>query len=756
VWLVELAPVTDAVDIAPTVLGSLGLRESQVLERRPERRARDAMERLLDALLDASCLLVIDNCELVVDGVADVVDSLLARCPGLRVLATSREPLGIAGESLCVLRSLELPAAGSTAQEALQHESVQLFVDRAAAVRADFTVDATTVDDVVEIVGRLDGLPLAIELAAARLRVLPVSEVAARLGDRFTLLTGGSRTALPRHRTLRAVVQWSWDLLSPAERTLAERLAVFPSGATVKSAVAICSDPQLPADELPALLDALVDKSLLQLTDGPGLRYRMLETIREFGLEQLAARGEVHDARAAHARYFADLAAEADPHLRQRDQLEWLALLEVERDNILGALKFLGDTGEAAAAVELAMKLTWYWTLLGSHSEAATWLRFALAVPGEVPQGRRVMAHAALTISSVAGEPSELDATDLRDTMADLDAKVADVDLGDEPLAVLLRPILAIFAGDSALVEERMAEAFSCGDPWVSAAAHVMAANIAENAGDVETMRREATAALREFSALGDRWGLAGTFSSLGLVRMLDGDLEDAADAYRQAARHLEELGAVGDTGMIKMRLASVLVRLGRVDEARRTLNEAAAYPGRGGGDDTLFLIGELSVAMAMEDDDATREAARRLTERLDGARPRPGMGHLHATALAVLAEEQLVRGDVDGAEQHLVESYVMGLSTHDMPILAAIGLTVAYLARARGLHRLAAVVLGAAAQLRGADDFSDIRVRRLLAELRETLGDDVDIAYDEGRHLPRAAALDRIDPQRLAGSVEA
>src|SRR5690606_30822135 len=162
-------------------------------------------------------------------------------------------------------------------------------------VRADFTVDATTVDDVVEIVGRLDGLPLAIELAAARLRVLPVSDVAARLGDRFTLLTGGSRTALPRHCTLRAVVQGSWDLPSPAERTLAERLAVFPSGATVKSAVAICADSQLPADELPALLDALVDKSLLQLTDGPGLRYRMLETIREFGLEQLAARGEVHD-----------------------------------------------------------------------------------------------------------------------------------------------------------------------------------------------------------------------------------------------------------------------------------------------------------------------------------------------------------------------------------------------------------------------------------------------------------------------------
>jgi DNA-binding SARP family transcriptional activator len=214
VWFVELAPVTDQVDIAPTILGSLGLRENALLERRPERRSRDALERLLDALSDATCLLVVDNCEHLVDGVAGVVDTLLARCPGLRVLTTSREPLGIAGESLCVLRSLELPQTGSTATQANEHEAVQLFADRAASVRADFAVDETTVDAVVEIVRRLDGLPLAIELAAARLRVLPVAEIAARLGDRFSLLTGGSRTALPRHRTLRAVVQWSWDVLS--------------------------------------------------------------------------------------------------------------------------------------------------------------------------------------------------------------------------------------------------------------------------------------------------------------------------------------------------------------------------------------------------------------------------------------------------------------------------------------------------------------------------------------------------------------
>ncbi|HET8615397.1 MAG TPA: BTAD domain-containing putative transcriptional regulator [Actinomycetales bacterium] len=750
VWFVELAPVTDVVDIAPTVLGSLGLRENALLERRPERRTRDALERLLDALADATCLLVVDNCEHLVDGVADVADTLLARCPGLRVLATSREPLGIGGESLCVLRSLELPQTGSTAAEAAEHEAVQLFADRASSVRADFHVDDTTVDDVVEIVRRLDGLPLAIELAAARLRVLPVSEIAARLGDRFTLLTGGSRTALPRHRTLRAVVQWSWDLLSEDERLLAERLAVFPSGATPASAAAVCAGTQLREAALPALLDALVDKSLLQLTDGPGVRYRMLETIREFCVEQLAVRGEVHAARAAHAGYFTALVHEADPHLRHRDQLHWLAVLEAERDNVLAALKFLGDNGEAQAAVDLAIRLTWYWTLLGSHGEAASWLGFALAVPGDVTPGRRAVAEVAHTISSMAGERSDdLDLTSMTRTMADLDARIASADVGDEPLALLLRPVLSIFSADAEALKARIEEALERGDAWVRAAVHVIAANVAENDGDLETMRSEATTALEEFSTIGDRWGLAGTLASLALVRTLDGDLEGAVEAYRQASQHLDELGARGDTGMLKMRLAGVLARLGRHDEALQALREAGEYTGRSRLDDTLLLIGQITVSSAMGDDFSTGALIERLRAQIAPV-AQPYRGHPHAIGLAVLADHDLSHAQVARATASLVEAYEVGLATRDMPILATVGVTVARLAHVRGLHRVAAEVLGACAQLRGADDLTDPRVAALHDQLRTCIGEAFDAAYEAGRRLDRSDALGRIDPAGL------
>ena len=217
----ELASVTDAADVPQAVLGSIGLRESRLLPDGTQRiTSRDARTRLLEGLADARALLVLDNCEHLIDACAHLADALLAHSPRLRIVATSREPLGITGESLFVV-----PPLG-------EDPAVRLFADRAAAVSPDFTLDGETRPLVIDIVRRLDGLPLAIELAAARLRTLPLAEISRRLTDRFRLLTGGSRTALPRHRTLRAVVEWSWELLTPAERLLAERFSVFPAGAT--------------------------------------------------------------------------------------------------------------------------------------------------------------------------------------------------------------------------------------------------------------------------------------------------------------------------------------------------------------------------------------------------------------------------------------------------------------------------------------------------------------------------------------------
>ena len=228
VWLVELAPATGGDQVPQAVLAGVGLPAAG-----PETDGsspRDALGRLVDLVARRRALIVLDNCEHLVEAAAHTAGELLARCPDLRILATSREPLGITGEALAPVAPLGLPPAGATPELALEHPAVRLLADRAAAVRPGFAVDEVTVGPMVEICRRLDGLPLAIELAAARLRSLPVEEVAARLDDRFRLLTGGSRTALPRHRTLRAVVAWSWDLLEPAERQLADRLAVFPGG----------------------------------------------------------------------------------------------------------------------------------------------------------------------------------------------------------------------------------------------------------------------------------------------------------------------------------------------------------------------------------------------------------------------------------------------------------------------------------------------------------------------------------------------
>ena len=393
IWLAELAAVTDAADVPQAVLGAIGLRESRLLPDGTQRiTSRDARTRLLEGLADARALLVLDNCEHLIDACAHLADALLAHSPQLRIVATSREPLGITGESLFVVPPLD------------EDPAVRLFADRAAAVSADFSLDGESRPLILDIVRRLDGLPLAIELAAARLRTLPLAEISRRLTDRFRLLTGGSRTALPRHRTLRAVVEWSWELLTPAERLLAERFSVFPAGATPAAAAAVCAGEgcaagELGADEADELLSSLVDKSLLQPL-GDGTRLRMLETIREYGAEKLAARGEVGGLRRRHAAHYSGLMREAAPRLLTSDQLSWLTVLRADRDNILAALRYWCDADEAGNALSLVVSLGIMAMLLGNDSDMAEWIGEALAVPGEADAGLRTIAEALHVVTS--------------------------------------------------------------------------------------------------------------------------------------------------------------------------------------------------------------------------------------------------------------------------------------------------------------------------------------------------------------------
>ncbi|MEP6799081.1 MAG: BTAD domain-containing putative transcriptional regulator, partial [Lapillicoccus sp.] len=669
VWLVELAPVTDPEGVVQAFLAALDLRETHLLDRSRDRLpVRDELELLVSSLATSRALLLVDNCEHLIEPTARVIDTLLGSCAGLRVLATSREPLGIDGEALCVLPPLGLPPTDAGIVEASGYAAVRLFVDRAASVRSGVELDDAGVADIVEIVRRLDGLPLAIELAAARTRILPVAEVRARLGDRFRLLTGGSRTAMPRHQTLRAVVEWSWDLLNPAERLLVERLSVFPAGATTRSASAICSGGPLADDDVATLLDSLVDKSLLSVrAESPagGVRYRMLETIREFGTERLARRGEVADARRRHATWFASLVVELAPMLRGPRQLEALAVLEVERDNVLGALRYLADSGDAQAALELAVELSWYWSLLGNHAEATMWLDTAMEAPGEVDPVTRSLARATFLLNTVMG----FGAVDSADAVASMRTASAELEelVGREglpPHLHLLRAGMALFSGDDELADKVINDGLTDPDPWIRAAIRMFRVIIAENAGDVDQMREDVEIASAEFDGLGDRWGKASLLAVRGQLQTLDGELDAAIASFDLASRYMADLGARTDEALLSVRKAGLRVRLGDFAGAEQDIVAFSAE--ELGGFGPAFAAAMRGV-IAYERGDADEMAALRpqLVAALEGSAVQaPLQDHLRALVLGIVALLDIELGDLDGAAKVLGEGHEATMAT--------------------------------------------------------------------------------------------
>ncbi len=334
-WLVELASIGASGDLAQSTLDALGLRDALL----GGASNAEPMDRLIAALRERETLVILDNCEHVIESAAAFAHRMLGECQRLRILATSREPLGITGEALWQVEPLALPAEDADPGQIESSQAVQLLRDRAGAVRKDLATDARTLSNMARVCRALDGIPLAIELAAARLRTMSLDQLANRLDDRFRLLTGGSRTALPHHRTLRAVVDWSWELLTDAERTVLRRLAVFSGGASLDAAEQVCGGDSVERKEVFELLTALTEKSLLRADPDRAPRYRMLDTIKEYARDRLAEAGESELARHAHLAYFTGLAETAEPHLRRADQLWWLATLEAEHDNIAVALR---------------------------------------------------------------------------------------------------------------------------------------------------------------------------------------------------------------------------------------------------------------------------------------------------------------------------------------------------------------------------------------------------------------------------------
>ena len=739
-WLAELAPVTGGAEVPQAVLAAIGLIETRRREQ-PAPAQADAMTRLVDLLAGRCALIVLDNCEHLIEPAARAAAELLARCPRLRILATSREPLGITGEALAPVAPLGLPPADATPAQALRHPAVTLLADRAAAVRPGFGVDDDTVAPVIEICRRLDGMPLAIELAAARMRSLPVTEVAARLDDRFRLLTGGSRTALPRQQTLRAVVAWSWDLLPPAEAALADRVAVFPGGITPDAAEAVCAGDPVAAADVPDLLAALADKSLLQQVPGLEPRYRMLETLREFGIERLAATGDVAAVKRAHARHFLAVAEAADPHLRRPEQVEWLARLTADRDNLLAALRFSVDTGDADTAVRLGAALAWYWTIRSEHGTAATWLGAAADVPGDAPADARAVCMVLGVISTAASAP---DFSGLTERMAEARALSIGGQWTEHPVLGLLEPVAAMLSDDEERAFALLDSSVEPADPWGRATRHFLAAMLYENEGRFDEYRDSLKRATEGYREVGDRWGLSNTLAAQGGLRLADGDVDGSLAAYGEAHRLMSEITANEDASFTRTRLAIAYARGGDLDRARSELVLARAEAERAGS--TIGLISsDLGLADLARDSGDRVEARRLAEEALRGAQGiHGGPPQLVATVLATLATLDAEDGAADLARDRLRAAVTLPTAERDMPVMGTVALAAAYVELRAGEPARSALIFGAALALRGTEDRGSPRVHLLRRELTEALGaETLHQLYNDGAALPREQAMD-------------
>ena len=383
VWFADLAPLSDPDLVAVTVADVLGVRQEP---------GRPVLDTLVGAVGGQSLLVLLDNCEHVIGACAKLADALVRGCPDLALLATSREPLGIDGERVYRVPSLRTPADGDDSAAIRASEAVRLFKDRAAAQGVPLAADEPSAQVAGRICRRLDGIPLAIELAAARLRVMPRGRAGGRLDERFALLTGGSRAALPRQQTLRAMVDWSWELLTGPERVVLARLSVFAGGFGLAAAEAVAADQDVPAGEVAGHLGALVDKSLVQFDDaraGPG-RYRLLETVRQYAAGQLDAQGPAvaDTARIVHRDYYLALAEAAAPQLIAHDQPQWLDRLDAELGNLRAAIAFSLTQPDPEPGLRLAASLAWCsGRLAGTPPKAPT--RCARCLTCRPPRRRR-------------------------------------------------------------------------------------------------------------------------------------------------------------------------------------------------------------------------------------------------------------------------------------------------------------------------------------------------------------------------------
>jgi predicted ATPase/DNA-binding SARP family transcriptional activator len=742
VWLVELAPVTDAADVPSAALAALGLREQALLAGRGPLGVlvedNDALGRLLTALAGRRALLVLDNCEHLVGAAARLADRVLATCPHVRILATSREPLSITGEALWTVGPLTLPPdpavtsdgaerAGSPAHATGDFASVRLLSQRARAVLPGFEVTTANAAAVARICRALDGMPLALELAAARLRTMAPEQVAARLDDRFGLLTGGSRVAMPRHQTLRAVVDWSWDLLAEPERAVWRRFSVFAGGATLEAAEQVCAGSGIAASQVLDLLSALTDKSLLTVRHGiNGPRYRMLEIIRAYGQERLAEAGEREDVREEHARYFTRLAEASQDHLRGARQLDWLGRLAGDQDNLHAAIRGAVAAGDAPAAVRLAAALGWYWSLRSMKIEGAELIAAAVGLPGAA----NISDPEHLAVAYALGALLTTD-TPMRETgagwfrlAAEAAVRVPDPVNPIMPLVVPLGRLFGMSEPDQGPPPpEIFDEAVANPHPWVSAIARVLRAHTAVNIGRQHAQAEaDFLAAIGILATIGERWGQAVALSGLAMLEGWRGEPAAAVGHYRRAIEFAAAFGSTEDEVTFRLFTVRPLWLLGERDAAWAQLRQAQPDAERVGLPEVVALAAYIAGDLARLDGqpEVAREALLRAV-RLAGSRGvAEQLRAVAATGLGYLAGAD---GDLDAARDWHTQALAVARATADAPVIAEALSGLADLALREGRPERAAELLGASLAIRGTQDRSVPDDQRVADGARDALG---------------------------------
>ncbi|NDU72986.1 AfsR/SARP family transcriptional regulator [Actinomadura sp. DSM 109109] len=748
VWLVELtgldrsagAPGADR--LVETVIAVLGVRDDTAPGLPRSGAPADPAARLAGALRARRTLLVLDNCEHVVDEVAALCQRLLRAAPELRILATSREPLGLAGETVWPVLPLQSPLSPADNGPATlrRFSAVRLFEARAKAAAPGFEIDAANAGAVAAICRRLDGVPLALELAAVRLRALDVHDLAERLDDRFRLLSSGHRGTPARQRTLRALIDWSWELLSEPERAVLRRLAVHYEGCTLEAAEHVCADGAdvAPGDVLD-LLARLVDRSMVVRAGSPGqTRYRLLESVAAYALDRLEEAGEAERVRLRHLTFHVDLAERAEPGLRGSDQRRWLRRLDAEHADLRGALEEAVRRRDAGLALRLVNALAWYWYLRGRIGEGRRAFAMALGIGAGAPAAARARAEAWQTGLGLLGEST----ADVR-TPAE-----AIADPGERARAEWFLSDVLLGAGDLELSRELVDRALPVfrrlGDRWGAAAALATEANHALVRGDLGVLERSGEESLAIFRELGDRWGQVRALDLLGRLAEIRGDLRGSADLCRGGLRLAEEIGLWLQVSLLQSGLGRIALLAGdhaesdrRHERGRLLAVEHGYRPG-----EAFALTGlALTARRAGRLDDAEahmRAALARAREVRYAPAVTLGLAELGFTA------EQ--RGDAATAERLHREALAVARDMGDPRAVALALEGLAGAAALRGAPAEAARFLGEAAALREAagaplppGERSD--VDRITAAARSVLGDGAfTTAFTQGRAASRAS----------------